>query len=35
LLQSKQESWIAVSILLGIGWAFYVIENWSQFRSND
>jgi amino acid transporter len=35
LLQSKQESWIAVSILLGIGWVFYVIENWSQFRPKD
>jgi APA family basic amino acid/polyamine antiporter len=32
LLQSKQESWIAVLILLGIGWTFYVIENWSQSR---
>ena len=30
LLQSKQDSWIAVSILLGIGWAFYAAENWLQ-----
>jgi len=35
LLQSKQESWIAVLILLGIGWTFYVIENWSQFGPKD
>ena len=35
LLQSKQESWIAVLILLGIGWTFYVIENWSQSRQKD
>jgi basic amino acid/polyamine antiporter, APA family len=35
LLQSKQDSWIAVSILLGIGWVFYVIENWSQSRPKD
>ena len=35
LLQSKQESWIAVLILLGIGWTFYVIENWSQSRPKD
>ena len=26
LAQSKQESWIAVAILLGIGWAFYGLE---------
>jgi amino acid transporter len=35
LLQSKQESWIAVLILLGIGWTFYVIENWSQSGPKD
>lgn len=35
LLQSKSDSWIAVSILLGIGWAFYAIENWSQSRPKD
>ncbi|MCZ6560947.1 MAG: APC family permease [Gammaproteobacteria bacterium] len=29
LAQSKSESWIAVSILLGIGWLFYAIENWT------
>ena len=27
LAQSKAESWIAVSILLAIGWVFYAIEN--------
>lgn len=32
LAQSKLESWIAVSILLGIGWAFYGIEKWSQAK---
>ncbi len=32
LLQSTQESWIAVSILLGIGWAFYVAENWFKTK---
>ena len=32
LLQSKQDSWIAVSILLGIGWAFYAVENWFQSK---
>ena len=35
LAQSKSESWIAVSILLGIGWIFYAIENWSQSRPKD
>jgi len=29
LAQSKPASWIAVIILLGIGWTFYAIENWS------
>lgn len=32
LAQSKLSSWIAVSILLGIGWTFYAIEKWSQSR---
>ncbi len=32
LAQSKTESWVAVSILLGIGWAFYAIENLSFFK---
>lgn len=32
LAQSKSESWIAVTILLGIGWVFYAIENWSASR---
>jgi len=35
LLQSKSDSWIAVSILLGIGWAFYAIENWNRSRAKD
>ena len=35
LAQSKSESWIAVSILLGIGWIFYAFENWSQSRLKD
>jgi len=33
LAQSKVESWIAVGILLGIGWIFYAIENWTTSRS--
>ncbi len=33
LAQSKSESWIAVSILLSIGWAFYAFENWSKAQS--
>lgn len=33
LAQSKLESWIAVLMLLGIGWIFYAIEYWSMFRS--
>jgi basic amino acid/polyamine antiporter, APA family len=32
LLQSNLQAWIAVSILLGIGWAFYAVESWSQSR---
>ena len=32
LAQSKQESWIAVAILLGIGWAFYGLEMWIKSR---
>lgn len=32
ILQSKQESWIAVAILLSIGWVFYGIEMWSKAR---
>ena len=32
LAQSKQESWIAVAILLGIGWAFYALEMWIKAR---
>lgn len=32
LAQSKQESWIAVAILLGIGWAFYALEMWIKSR---
>jgi len=35
LAQSKAESWIAVSILLSIGWIFYAIENWTTSRSRD
>jgi len=30
LAQSKAESWIAVAILLSIGWIFYAIENWTM-----
>ncbi len=33
LAQSKVESWIAVGILLGIGWIFYAIEYWTTSRS--
>jgi APA family basic amino acid/polyamine antiporter len=33
LAQSKLESWIAVLMLLGIGWIFYAIEYWSMSRS--
>ena len=33
LAQSKVESWIAVGILLGIGWIFYAIENWTTSQS--
>jgi amino acid transporter len=33
LAQSKSESWIAVSILLSIGWVFYAIENLTMSRS--
>jgi amino acid transporter len=32
LAQSRSESWIAVSVLLGIGWLFYAIENWTASR---
>jgi amino acid transporter len=32
LAQSKQESWIAVAILLGNGWAFYALEMWIKAR---
>ena len=32
LAQSTAESWIAISILLGIGWIFYAIENWTMSR---
>ena len=32
LAQSKQESWIAVAILLAIGWAFYALEMWIKAR---
>ena len=32
LAQSKAESWIAVIILLSIGWAFYAAENWFQTK---
>lgn len=32
LAQSKQESWIAVAILLGIGWLFYGIESWTKYK---
>ena len=32
LAQSKQESWIAVAILLGIGRAFYGLEMWIKSR---
>ena len=32
LAQSKSESWIAVSILLSLGWLFYAIEKWSEAR---
>lgn len=34
LAQSKTESWIAVMILLSIGWLFYAIENHSQGRAS-
>ena len=33
LYQSKQESWIAVAILLSIGWVFYGVELWARARS--
>jgi amino acid transporter len=33
LAQSKQESWIAVSILLGIGWIFFAIESWKKSQN--
>lgn len=33
LAQSKTESWIAVSILLGIGWLFYAFELWLKSRN--
>lgn len=32
LAQSKTESWIAVTILLSIGWLFYAIENIAQAK---
>ena len=32
LAQSKAESWIAVGLLLGIGWIFYAIENWTMAK---
>ncbi len=35
LAQSKSESWIAVSILLAIGWVFYAIEILTKSRSKD
>ena len=35
LAQSKTESWIAVSILLSIGWVFYAIENWTMSGSRN
>jgi APA family basic amino acid/polyamine antiporter len=30
LAQSKPESWVAVSILLGVGWLLYAIEMWTD-----
>jgi APA family basic amino acid/polyamine antiporter len=33
LAQSKMDSWIAVAILLTIGWVFYAIENLTMSRS--
>ena len=33
LAQSSRESWIAVGVLLGIGWIFYAIEKWNASRS--
>jgi APA family basic amino acid/polyamine antiporter len=35
LAQSKLESWIAVLILLSIGWTFYAIENRSRRKPTD
>ncbi len=35
LAQSSQESWIAVGLLLGIGWIFYAIEKWNASRSEE
>jgi amino acid transporter len=35
LAQSKSESWIVVSILLGIGWALYAIEKWVMSRPSN
>jgi len=35
LAQSKAESWIAVSLLLSIGWIFYAIEKWTMARSRN
>lgn len=32
LAQSKQESWIAVAVLLSIGWLFYGFESWTKFK---
>ena len=35
LAQSKAESWIAVAILLSIGWIFYAIENWTMSKPSN
>ena len=33
LAQSKQESWVAVGVLLSIGWLFYAVEYQIQRRN--
>ena len=35
LAQSKSESWIAVAMLLGVGWIFYAAAQFARFRRPD
>lgn len=35
IAQSKQESWIAVAVLLGIGWVFYGIESRTKYKQQS